>query len=57
LNAGSILLALGGSWSFSANLVRFSFIIGASASSLLVDHLPGHCGWWQGAWLLVLVGG
>ena len=40
LNAGSIPLALGGSWSFSANLVRFSFSIGASASSLIVGRLP-----------------
>jgi hypothetical protein len=39
LDAGSIPLALGGSWSFSANLVRFSFSVGASASSLIVDRL------------------
>jgi hypothetical protein len=40
LDAGSIPLALGGSWSFSANLVRFSVSVGASASSLIVDRLP-----------------
>jgi hypothetical protein len=40
LDAGSIPLALGGSWSFSANLVRFSVSVGASASSLIVDRVP-----------------
>ena len=40
LDAGSIPLALGGSWVFSANMLRFSVGVGATASSLIVDRLP-----------------
>ncbi len=39
LDEGSIPLALGGSWVFSANMVRFSVSVGAVASSLIVDRL------------------